>query len=39
MSLLGAWDADRDQRAAINERIRNHLRGLTENQVPPLRGP
>lgn len=36
MAMLRAWDEDPDQRAAIDEQIRGHLRGLREDDVPPL---
>lgn len=36
MAMLQAWDDRPDQRAAIDDRIRRHLRGLREDDVPPL---
>lgn len=38
MTLLRLWDENPDQRAAIDEKIRRHLRGLRETDVPPLVG-
>jgi hypothetical protein len=37
MALLRAWDAHREQRSEIDEQIREHLRNLREDLVPPLR--
>jgi hypothetical protein len=36
MQLLRDWDIDRDDRPAIGDRIRAHLRSLKETDVPPL---
>jgi hypothetical protein len=36
MAMLRAWDENSDQRPAIDEQIRGHLRGLGEVDVPPL---
>lgn len=36
MALLRAWDVKRDARTGIEEEIREHLRGLRQDQVPPL---
>ncbi|MEO6412587.1 MAG: hypothetical protein ABIO48_08355 [Pedococcus sp.] len=37
MALLRTWDAHHDQRSAVDDQIRDHLRNLSEDQVPPLR--
>ena len=36
MAMLRAWDENPDLRPAIDEQIRGHLRGLREDDVPPL---
>lgn len=36
MAMLRTWDEDPDQRSAIDEQGRVHLRGLREDDVPPL---
>lgn len=36
MAMLRAWDENPDLRPAIDEQIRRHLRGLREDDVPPL---
>jgi len=36
MALLRAWDENCDDRSAIDEQIRDHLRGLREDLIPPL---
>lgn len=36
MAMLRAWDENPDLRPAIDERIRAHLRGLRQDDVPPL---
>ncbi|UUW90519.1 hypothetical protein [Pimelobacter simplex] len=36
VALLHAWDEAPEQRPAVDERIRAHLRGLREDDVPPL---
>jgi hypothetical protein len=39
MAMLRAWDENPDLRPAIDELIRGHLRGLREDDVPPLLQP
>lgn len=36
MAMLRTWDENPGQRSAIDEQIRAHLRGLREDDVPPL---
>jgi hypothetical protein len=36
MSLLRDWDEHRAERARIDDQIREHLRSLREEDVPPL---
>lgn len=36
MALLSAWDENPNDRSAIDDEIRDHLRGLREDLVPPL---
>jgi hypothetical protein len=36
MALLRDWDEKPDERAGVEARIRSHLRGLREDDVPPL---
>jgi hypothetical protein len=36
MALLREWDQEPDARAAIDQQIREHVRGLEESAVPPL---
>lgn len=36
MALLKTWDDHADQRPAIEDQIRSHLRALQEGDVPPL---
>lgn len=39
MAMLRAWDENPDLRPVIDGQIRGHLRGLREDDVPPLRLP
>ncbi|NUR07224.1 MAG: hypothetical protein HOQ45_09455 [Nocardioidaceae bacterium] len=36
MQLLREWDRNRDERHAIGDKIRDHLRSLRETDVPPF---
>lgn len=38
VALLSSWDENRGDRIALGDRIREHLRGLRECDVPPLLG-
>ncbi|RYF56382.1 MAG: hypothetical protein EOO27_18550 [Comamonadaceae bacterium] len=36
MAMLKAWDDHPDQRSEIDKQVRRHVRGLREEDVPPL---
>lgn len=36
MQLLRDWDENRDDRRAVSDKVRDHLRSLREGDVPPL---